>query len=252
MKTIKLLLTAILFINFFATNTLQAQCQFGMVHGFSDPMKIITGTFTEPDGDHPHYWLCENATLYNYLDSHFVHVGWIQYFMEKNSRLTVNAYDVKPYTTRSRVYAKSGTVITVVRSKSSALKVQIFADTNTVTIIGSPNDYTVTHCASGVTFDYFMAPAGGCISTEVLSDSNPEASMNVYPNPANQLVNLSWEKPYSGTIHLMDALGNLVVKKDVVSQNKTTINTLELPSGIYFLAFPGEPGSGVKKIIVNH
>ena len=79
--------------------------------------------------------------------------------------------------------------------------------------------------------------------------------VKVYPNPLNNLLNVSYTLPISGKVllEIYDYTGKLLIRKDMGSLNKGNhidqLNTTKLSSGIYVLTIKGEQSSISKKII---
>lgn len=79
--------------------------------------------------------------------------------------------------------------------------------------------------------------------------------VKVYPNPLNNLLNVSYNLPILGKVllEIYDYTGKLLIRKDMGSLNKGNhidqLNTTKLSSGIYVLTIKGEQSSISKKII---
>ena len=79
-------------------------------------------------------------------------------------------------------------------------------------------------------------------------------SVNVYPNPAEEMVNVSLSGKLRGEvmIHLTDAVGKTIYTKQV-SKNETglveTINIENYSRGVYFVRLDTEEGSVLRKIV---
>ncbi|MGL4599742.1 MAG: CotH kinase family protein, partial [Bacteroidia bacterium] len=66
-------------------------------------------------------------------------------------------------------------------------------------------------------------------------EEQPEqVNLRVFPNPAQEQVNLVFSEPFTGTVALMDAQGRLV-KKENTSSATLNWNIAELPAGIYLI-----------------
>lgn len=82
-------------------------------------------------------------------------------------------------------------------------------------------------------------------------------SLNVYPNPANDMLNIEFVNAESQelSINVVNNLGQTVyTKREVLSQGSQSIkmNTQELPEGIYFVNIQTAKGSYTKPIVVKH
>lgn len=89
------------------------------------------------------------------------------------------------------------------------------------------------------------------------SETENKGELNVYPNPANSLINLSFvlNKSSNILVEIMNSLGQSVYSITEVYNSgefKLTINTNDLPNGVYFLKFSNESGSQIVKINILH
>ncbi len=80
----------------------------------------------------------------------------------------------------------------------------------------------------------------------------------LYPNPLNQGENLHIEYGMSDegylTLHLLDAVGNLLKKQPLFLRSGSQhieLETTDLPQGIYFLKVSDAENSSVRKFIVR-
>jgi hypothetical protein len=81
-----------------------------------------------------------------------------------------------------------------------------------------------------------------------LAENNKRYEVSVYPNPANNVLNVEVDEPVQ--FELTDMNSRLVLNGSLDSTNNTIqISTLE--PGIYLLKISGDKGSSVKKIIKN-
>lgn len=79
--------------------------------------------------------------------------------------------------------------------------------------------------------------------TEVVNVNAQNAAMEVYPNPATNMVNISFTgmSQVKGTVKILDAVGRVVVNMPCSSYN-TQINTANLTNGVYSVIFVGNDG----------
>jgi hypothetical protein len=78
------------------------------------------------------------------------------------------------------------------------------------------------------------------------------ANINVYPNPASDLVYISNQSEFAVRYELRNALGQLVLS-DVCQSSQHEISTSNLPSGIYFLTLlNGDRSLRQQKLIIAH
>jgi hypothetical protein len=76
------------------------------------------------------------------------------------------------------------------------------------------------------------------VVTAIEENIDIAVNVKVYPNPASDVVNISFEEPVEGEIYItfLDSQGKLV-KKDMIEATMTEkqINLQELPAGVYYL-----------------
>jgi hypothetical protein len=80
------------------------------------------------------------------------------------------------------------------------------------------------------------------------------AATNVYPNPANDVVNVSVKgiQTLPLTINLMDVSGRTLSSQTFHSASvEAAINTAELKSGIYFIQLSSQAGSKTVKVLIS-
>ncbi len=89
-------------------------------------------------------------------------------------------------------------------------------------------------------------------STVGLNELTNGDSFEVYPNPANDVINFKFANAIERKIELFDAIGNLITVNETNSNN-FSLSTISLSNGIYFakIIYPNSL-SVTKKIIVNH
>jgi len=74
----------------------------------------------------------------------------------------------------------------------------------------------------------------------------------MYPNPANDVINLQWNEDTKTSLRLFNNQGQLIYfAKDVPLKSTHQINTQNFASGIYFLKMNNEKGATTKKIILQ-
>jgi hypothetical protein len=97
----------------------------------------------------------------------------------------------------------------------------------------------------------------GITKKESLSKSNinefiQPLQINVHPNPANTLIQVSLTEANSGVMELYDLLGKLVMTKSLTNQSSLSIDSSVLQNGIYVLSVNTDKGSNSQKIIIQH
>lgn len=97
-----------------------------------------------------------------------------------------------------------------------------------------------------------------CIATyPTLSCTNSitevnQLDFNVYPNPANELINIEFESATTGEVVIYSSNGQLVVSEPLQSMNRVEISTDNLAEGIYTVVLVQDTGISRKTLIVTH
>ncbi len=92
---------------------------------------------------------------------------------------------------------------------------------------------------------------------EILTGVNPgltvgEAELNIFPNPANELLNLAAKGGgSSGEIKIYNLHGQMVHAAFIKESKTLTIAISEWPSGIYFVEWKHSQGEAVRKLIIQ-
>lgn len=82
-----------------------------------------------------------------------------------------------------------------------------------------------------------------------ITDNNYNNQIKVYPNPANDFVNVTLEtKEHIKDIHIADATGRILQHIKDLKTSGTIISTQELPTGLYFLIIATDQGTYRQKI----
>lgn len=94
------------------------------------------------------------------------------------------------------------------------------------------------------------------IFTNVASVNKVSNEFGLYPNPANNEVNLTISTPnaHSADVKIINALGQVVVAKNVslnVGYNNIQIDTKELATGIYYVSYDSGNGTSTKKLTIT-
>jgi hypothetical protein len=74
--------------------------------------------------------------------------------------------------------------------------------------------------------------------------------LRVFPNPANEVINISLNKEVSATLSLLDISGK-VVKTQAISGISTSINTASLNSGVYFVTINDGTSVSTQKVVIK-
>lgn len=77
-------------------------------------------------------------------------------------------------------------------------------------------------------------------------------SLNIYPNPANDELKISWDRTEDVAVRLFDARGQLIYyNKQTSLVTPLEINTSQLATGVYFLKVNSSKGFITRKVLVN-
>ena len=74
--------------------------------------------------------------------------------------------------------------------------------------------------------------------------------VSIFPNPANEVINIVIEEGTAGTITLRDINGRLISNSSFLN-GKTSVNTDDFVNGIYFIQVETAKGSTTKKVILT-
>ena len=124
------------------------------------------------------------------------------------------------------------------------------ADTAALFSFAEGTGLTTVNAASGSIANFGFGgahyPTWVLLSTTVAAvNSNNLINFNVYPNPANDIVNIQTEDSIKN-VSIYNILGKLVF-----SDNKETLNTSNLNAGIYLLKVTTDKGIGTSKLVIK-
>ena len=74
--------------------------------------------------------------------------------------------------------------------------------------------------------------------------------LRVFPNPANEVINISLNKEVSATLTLLDVSGK-VIKTQELNGISTSINTASLNSGVYFVTINDGTSVSTQKVVIK-
>jgi hypothetical protein len=91
--------------------------------------------------------------------------------------------------------------------------------------------------------------ASACMSASILENVT-NTSFNVYPNPAQDFVNVEITSGYTktGTIQVYNFVGDKLMEFNGIKNNVQKIDITKLPAGAYFVKYNNGEGTSVKKI----
>ena len=69
-----------------------------------------------------------------------------------------------------------------------------------------------------------------------VNDNQPSDAFSIFPNPADDYINISMNNPQTNTIiKIYDIMGNLIVNGSVNSSNSISLNVTDFLTGVYFV-----------------
>jgi hypothetical protein len=74
--------------------------------------------------------------------------------------------------------------------------------------------------------------------------------LNVYPNPANEVINVSLSKSTNATISVVDVAGK-VVKTSSINGLTSTINASDLTNGVYYVTITDGTSVATEKVVIK-
>lgn len=84
--------------------------------------------------------------------------------------------------------------------------------------------------------------------------SSSVGNVNVYPNPASDIVNINWDTDFANSglkIRLVSVTGQTIVSKDILpGANNTQIDVSGLSSGVYYCIVQGSKGQSVTPVSI--
>jgi len=98
-----------------------------------------------------------------------------------------------------------------------------------------------------VSIDYMRFGDFSVSSNEVISSSN----VNVFPNPATDVLNVEVNLDEVATIELVDLTGKVVATQTLSNQGTATFNTANLSSGLYIVSIQTANGVVTEKVLVK-
>ena len=74
----------------------------------------------------------------------------------------------------------------------------------------------------------------------------------MFPDPAQDVVTLSWNGERSGVVSVLNIAGTEVQRYDVSYQSQLQLNVSALPNGNYNVDYKGDGGELSERLIVRH
>jgi hypothetical protein len=94
--------------------------------------------------------------------------------------------------------------------------------------------------------DNFESVCTFLVSNENIFD---ESSIQIFPNPTSDILNIKMENQASAQLTIFDIYGKKVLEKMEVNQNEIQLSTSSFSQGVYFLKMEMEGKELVKKFI---
>ncbi len=88
------------------------------------------------------------------------------------------------------------------------------------------------------------------VSNSTGINENKQNTVSVYPNPADNFVNVKVEGGNSARVEIYNISGSLV--ESIVSDGSDRINIGELPNGVYFVSVTSGDKKIVKRLVIRH
>jgi hypothetical protein len=94
-----------------------------------------------------------------------------------------------------------------------------------------------------------------CWPAMIMDENNPMENLQVYPNPADDAVNLQWNSKEHGeeiTVSVYDYTGKIIQMQSNPFSENISVETKNLPPGIYFIRLASENETAVAAISIIH
>ena len=124
-----------------------------------------------------------------------------------------------------------------------------FSNANTTVQVigpGNPNKAYVYVDAVCLSTD----PEGCPMWTSV--QENMVEEVGLWPNPANDRLRIGWGSLPVQRVSVLDALGSLVLDREVIGIHEVVLATLEYPAGLYHVLLEGSGVKHSRKFVVMH
>lgn len=91
-----------------------------------------------------------------------------------------------------------------------------------------------------------------CVGTEIVDGVDMvTASMEVFPNPAQDVLNIQFEGTLDGVVRLVTLDGRVVIEEALVVQGRMALDVAHLPAGVYLLSVQHEAGQILKQVALS-
>ena len=91
-----------------------------------------------------------------------------------------------------------------------------------------------------------------CVGTEIVDGVDMvTATMEVFPNPAQDVLNIQFEGTVDGVVRLVTLDGRVAFEEALVAQGRTGLNVAHLSAGMYLLSVQYEAGQILKQVVLS-
>jgi hypothetical protein len=91
-----------------------------------------------------------------------------------------------------------------------------------------------------------------CVGTEIVDRVDVvTATLEAFPNPAQEFLNIQFEGILDGIVRLVTLDGRVAMEKALVVQGRMTLNVAHLPAGVYLLSVQHEAGQILKQVALS-
>jgi len=144
-------------------------------------------------------------------------------------------------------YLSSPTSTLIVNSVNATNDTTLICDVKILGAVNGNYDILVNNTVDGpLTLSNAVNIATGINETQ-----NSLSSLSIYPNPANDKINISFAQQSSEvSIHVFDMTGRLL-KTTFTSKNNIEMDMTDLSNGIYFVTVSGKDFTTSQKIMIN-
>jgi hypothetical protein len=78
-----------------------------------------------------------------------------------------------------------------------------------------------------------------------------EASFNIYPNPAQSMINIESSLNGEAQVNIFDMTGRSVKQVSVADMSNVTINVENLNKGVYFISIQQDRNHNIQKLVIE-
>ena len=91
-----------------------------------------------------------------------------------------------------------------------------------------------------------------CTGTEIVDGVDMvAATMEVFPNPAQDVLNIQLEAAIDGVVRLVTLDGRVALEQALTAQGRMTLNVAHVPAGVYLLSVQHEAGQILKQVALS-